>query len=63
MHERDKRGGKMGDQDKRQLAAKADLVFTQALIDACERLLELYQQRLAELEARGVNEKAGKNKE
>ena len=30
---------------------EAELVFTKALIDACERLLELYRPRLAQLQS------------
>ena len=59
MYERDKRGGKVGDQDKR---LAADLVFTKALVEACERLFELYRPRLDELQHEVGNGKRGQDK-
>ena len=37
----------MGDKDKR---LEAELVFAQAIVEACEKLLKTYQQRIKELQ-------------
>ena len=43
----------MGDQDIRQAA---ELVFAQAIVEACEKLLKTYQERILDLESEVKNE-------
>ena len=50
----------MGEQDKR---LAADIVFTKALIEACERVLDLYRLRLNELQKEVGNGEKEQDKE